>query len=117
MREIIKKIRFNKEKMIEAVDKSYATATDLSDWLVQELGYTFREAYTKSAKIVEYAIKKNKSLANLSIKELKKFDININMKIFNVLSPLNSIKNKKSVGATAPDIVKHAIKVAEKKYL
>ena len=52
MREIIKKIRFNKEKMIEAVDKSYATATDLSDWLVQELGYTFERLIPKVLKLL-----------------------------------------------------------------
>ena len=29
----------------------------------------------------------------------------------------NSIKNKKSIGATAPETVKQAIKLAEQKYL
>ena len=29
----------------------------------------------------------------------------------------NSIKNKKSIGATAPETVKQTIQVAEKKYL
>ena len=34
-----------------------------------------------------------------------------------IISPKNSIKNKKSIGGTAPENVKQAIKEARKKYL
>ena len=37
--------------------------------------------------------------------------------IFRVLSPLNSIKNKSSLGGTGPETVKKSIKYAIKKYL
>ena len=38
-------IKFNTFEMKLAVDQSNATATDLANWLVQNLDYTFRDAY------------------------------------------------------------------------
>ena len=38
--------------MLQAVDGSYATSTDLADWLVKKLHYPFRQAYQITGKIV-----------------------------------------------------------------
>tara|TARA_Y100000996_G_scaffold383638_1_gene339760 strand:+ start:836 stop:2218 length:1383 start_codon:yes stop_codon:yes gene_type:complete len=117
MNEIIAKSKFNKKEMIGALSKSYATSIDLSEWLVKELKISFRKSYEISGKIVSYAILKNKYLHELSLEELRKFDKNINNKVFTILSAHNSIKNKKTFGGTSPELVKKAIKIAEKKYL
>ena len=77
MAELMNKIKFNKKTMLQAVEESYATSTDLADWLVKKLHYPFREAYQITGKIVDYANSKNKSLSNMSLKELQKFDNNI----------------------------------------
>ena len=66
---------------------------------------------------MNYASLKNISLSNLSLKELQKFDNNITKDIFLVLSPLNSMQNKSSLGGTAPETVKKAIQYAIKRYL
>ncbi|MDP6784320.1 MAG: argininosuccinate lyase, partial [Alphaproteobacteria bacterium] len=60
---------------------------------------------------------KNKSLSNMSLKELQKFDNNISNDIFRVLSPLNSMKSKNSLGGSAPETVKKSIQYVIKKYL
>ena len=117
MTELMNKIQFNKKTMLQAVDESYATSTDLADWLVKKLHYPFRQAYQITGKIVNYASLKNISLSNLSLKELQKFDNNITNDIFLVLSPLNSMKNKSSLGGTAPETVKKSIQYAIKRYL
>ena len=117
MTELMNKIRFNKKTMLQAVDESYATSTDLADWLVKKLHYPFRQAYQIAGKIVGYASSKKKSLLNMSLKELQKFDNNITNDIFLVLSPLNSMKNKSSFGGTAPETVKKSIQYAIKRYL
>ena len=77
MNELMKKIKFNKFQMKKAVDESNATATDLADWLVQNLDYSFRDAYRLTGKIVNFSYKKNKILENLTLGEFKKFDKNI----------------------------------------
>ena len=117
MTELMNKIKFNKKTMLQAVDGSYATSTDLADWLVKKLHYPFRQAYQITGKIVGYANSKNKSLSNMSLKELQKFDNNITSDIFRVLSPLNSMKSKNSLGGSAPETVKKSIQYVIKKYL
>ena len=103
--------------MKKAVDDSNSTATDLANWFVINLNYTFREAYKLTGKIVAFCNKKNINLDQLTLKELKKFEKNITNKVFGGLSPQNSIKSKKSIGGTSPEQVKLAIKEARKKYL
>ena len=117
MTELVGKINFNKKIMKNAIDSSYSTATDLADWLVKNLGYTFREAYFLTGKIVNFSIKKNLLLQDISLNELQKFDKKITNDIFTVLSSVNSMKSKKSIGGTAPQNVKKSIDYAIKRYL
>ena len=53
----------------------------------------------------------------MSLKELQIFDNNISSDVFRVLSPLNSMKSKSSLGGSAPGAVKKSIRYAIKKYL
>ena len=117
IREIIEKVKFNKKEMKKAVDDSNSTATDLANWFVINLNYTFREAYKLTGKIVAFCNKKNINLDQLTLKELKKFEKNISNSAINVLSSINSIKNKKSFGGTSPQSVNKSIQYVIKKYL
>ena len=117
MTELMSKIKFNTSQMKKEVDHSYASATDLANWFVQHLNYSFRHAYQLTAKIVSYAIKKNKVLEALTLEELKVFDGHISASILKNLSSTNSMKNKTSYGGTSPQSVKKSIQYAIKKYL
>ncbi len=115
--EILSKSTFNKTRMKELIENSNATATDLANWLVQNLRYSFRDAYNVTGKIVSYCSKKNINIDSLSVGELKKFDKNITSDAKKVLSATNSVKSKSSFGGTAPQITKKMIKLVIKKYL
>ena len=117
MTELMNKTKFNKKEMKKAIDSSYATATDLADWLVKNCSYTFREAYKITGKIVSYANKKNIKLNELTLHELKKFDKKITKGILLVLSSINSMNSKKSFGGTSSENVKKSIQYAIKEYL
>ena len=117
MTELINKIQFNKKEMLKAVEQSFATATDLADWLVKKLHYTFRQAYQTTGKIVNYASSKQLLLSEITLNELQKFDKKITNDIFSVLSPIKSMQSKSSLGGTSPQIVKKSIQHAIKKYL
>ena len=117
MNEILSKSTFNKTRMKELIDNSNATATDLANWLVQNLRYSFRDAYVITGKIVSYCSKQNRNINSLSLGELKKFDKNITADAKKVLSTTNSVKSKSSFGGTAPEITKKMIKLVIKKYL
>ena len=115
--EILSKSHFNKVRMKEVIDNSNSTATDLANWLVQSLNYTFRDAYKITGKIVSYCIRKNKKLETLSLQELQQFDKKITLEAKNVLSSIKSISMKSSFGGTSPNNAKKMIKFAIKKYL
>ena len=115
--EILNKSNFNKTKMKELVDKSNATATDLANWLVQNLEYSFREAYKLTGRIVLYCSKNKKNIESLSLKELQKFDKKITSSAQKVLSSVNSVNSKSSFGGTSPESAKKIINFAVKKYL
>ena len=115
--EILSKSTFNKTKMKELIDNSNATATDLANWLVQNLSYSFRDAYNVTGKVVSYCSRKTINIDSLSLNELRKFDKNITEGAKKVLSAINSVNSKTSFGGTAPKITKKMIQFAIKKYL
>ena len=117
MNEILSKSTFNKTRMKDLIDNSNASATDLANWLVQNLRYSFRDAYVVTGKIVSYCSKQDRNIDSLSLGELKKFDKNITADAKKVLSTTNSVKSKSSFGGTAPEITKKMIKLVIKKYL
>ncbi len=113
--EMIKFIKINKERMFEESNNGYTTATDLADWMVKNIGITFREAHQKTGQIVLLAEKEKKKLHELSLEELKSVEPNISKKVFETLTPENSIKQKRSYGGTALEQVKKALERAEKR--
>jgi len=115
MTEVIEKIKLNEKKMYELALKGHTTATDLADWMVKNLKISFREAHEKTGKLVLIAEGQNTYLHNLDIKTFKLIEPRINKSIYNLLSPENSVKNKKSFGGTAFSQVKSAIKRARKR--
>ena len=117
MTELVNKTQYNKKSMKKAIESSYATATDLADWLVKNLKYPFREAYQITGKIVTFADKKGITLEKLTLSDLKKFDKKITKNIFSILSSINSMNSKKSFGGTSPENVRRSIQYATKKYL
>ncbi len=115
MNETIKKVLVNKKKMYEESFEGYTTATDLADWMVKNLDISFREAHNKTGRIVLLAEQKKKKLYELTLQQMQSIEPKINIKIFNVISPENSINEKKSYGGTSPGQVKNALKRAKKR--
>lgn len=98
--EMLPEIKFNNEVMREASQKGYTTATDFAEYLVKK-GIPFRNAHEITGKIVLYCIEKGKSLADLSIKEFKKFSDKIDRDVYEILTPEGSIDAKISYGSTS----------------
>ena len=107
--EILKNISPNKKKMYELADIGFSTATDLADYLVKNNSISFREAYQKTAKIVNYAEKKKKKLRDLKIEELKKIEPRLTSDVLKVFDLKNSINSKKSYGGTSFENIKRMI--------
>jgi len=111
LKETLKTMTVNKEKMLKACKKGHLTATDLADYLVKK-GIPFREAHQITGRAVALAERKGVDLSDLSIDELKNIDERIGEDVD--LSLENSMKSRKSLGATAPERVKEQIECFEK---
>ena len=59
--EVLNNFTPNKKKMLELANSGYITATDLAEHLVKNHSMSFRNAYQKTALIVNYAEKKKKN--------------------------------------------------------
>ena len=107
--EILKNFSPNKNKMLELASNGYITATDLADYLVKNHAMSFREAYQKTAAIVNLAEKRNKKLNELEIGDLKKIEPKLTNEVLKIFDLKNSINAKKSYGGTAFDNIKKMI--------
>ena len=114
---LMKALKFKPKAMKKMLTLDHITATDLADWLVRDFNIPFREAHSITGKIVNLAEKKNIRLKDLKLNELKNIDERINNKVFEVLSLNSSLKSKKSLGGTAPILVKKALSKAKIKWL
>lgn len=113
---MIKDMKVNKEKMLMAAGRGYSTATDLADWLVQNLSIPFRKAHHITGRIVKIAEEKGCTLEEIPLEAMRNVHADITKDVFRVLSVQNSVKSRTSLGGTAPGNVLKAIKAAKKKY-
>ena len=75
---------------------------------------SFRDAYKKTAALVNLAENKKKNLNELSLNEFKKVEPNLNNNILKIFDLKNSINSKKSYGGTSFDNIKKMIKKYKK---
>ncbi|MBL0318342.1 MAG: argininosuccinate lyase [Alphaproteobacteria bacterium] len=117
MEGMIKDMFINKDRMLALAGQGYATATDLADWLVQNLHIPFRKAHHITGRIVRLAEAKPCELHELKLDELQSVEPGINASIFDVLTVSKSVNSRQSFGGTSPLRVKEAISHAQKEYL
>jgi argininosuccinate lyase len=90
------------ERMKQAAGESYATATDLADWLVRTLKIPFREAHHVTGRVVALAAKQGVDLHQLPLKAMQEIEPRITIDVMDVLSVESSVKSRTSFGGTAP---------------
>jgi argininosuccinate lyase len=96
---------FRTERMRQAAELGYATATYLADWLVREACLPFREAHHVTGAAVKLAESRGLALDKLSLADLQAIDSRIGQGVFAALSVEASVAARKSHGGTAPEQV------------
>ena len=114
---IIKSLKINENKMLKALQKGFPTATDLADYLVTNLNIPFRDAHKITGKIILLAEKKNCSLDDLLLEDLRSIEPKIDGNIMKSISISSSILKKSSFGGTSPRLVLKAISEAKRRFL
>ena len=114
--ELVKNLKPNKKRMLALSNEGYTTATDFADYLVQNNGLSFRDAYKISAKLVNYAEKNKKKLNQLNFNEVKKIKNNLDKNVMNVFNVKNSVNLKTSYGGTSTKNIKKMISKLKKEF-
>jgi argininosuccinate lyase len=101
-------MRVNRDAMLEAAGRGYATATDLADYLVAR-NVPFRDAHAVVGRIVQFAIGAGRELSALTLEELRRFSDRIDADVFERLTVQGSVAARDHVGGTAPRQVRLAV--------
>ena len=110
LNDIFKNFSVNKKEMLNLANKGYLTATDLADYMVKELNYPFRKSYLQTAKIINFAEKNGKSLSDLTINEINKFEPKLKSDVLKIFDLNYSINSKTSHGGTSFGNIKKMIR-------
>ena len=101
LKEAIRTMSINSDKMRQACEVGHLSATDLADYLVQKCNIPFREAHFITGRAVAHAESLNVDLSHLSVEELQKVDARIGQDVLAYLSLENSMNARTSQGGTA----------------
>jgi argininosuccinate lyase len=114
---MISSATFQPERMRQAAEDGYLTATDLADWLVREQGLPFRQAHHVAGAIVKHAEALDVSLDQVPLADMQAIDPLITETALEVLAIETSVAARMSEGGTAPVRVRQALAAARAKYL
>ncbi len=101
---VLKNLKVNEEKTLNAATHGYLNATELADYLVKK-GVPFRNAHDAVGKIVLHAISQNKELNDLDLEEFQQFSNDIQLDVLDALTLDATLSSKSSIGGTSPDQV------------
>ncbi len=100
---------FRTDRMRQAAELGFATATDLADWLVRQADIPFREAHHITGAAVKLAEQKGVALDQLDLKDLKLIDPRLDERVYGALSVEASVAARASFGGTAPAEVRKRV--------
>ncbi len=112
---LIKDLRIDRKRMLEAAREGFITATDMADYLVRK-GVPFRKAHEMVGKIVRFAIDRGKGLEEIPLRRLKQFSDLIGSDIYKYLSPEKSVELKSSTGGTSKRNVINRIRSLKRRW-
>ena len=98
-------LTINAPRLEAAAGRSYSTATDLADWLVQALGVPFREAHHITGRIVKLAEEQDIALERMPLADMHLVDPRITEEVYSRLGPAQSVASRTSEGGTSPSRV------------
>ena len=103
---MVRDLKPDLKRMEAAASSGFATATDLADWLVRELGLPFRQAHHVTGRIVATAAERGMTLEDLPLDAMQAAEPQITEAVYKVLGVRNSVASRTSFGGTAPIRVK-----------
>jgi argininosuccinate lyase len=108
-RELVRKVKVKKERMLAVAQDGYMNATDLADYLVRR-GLSFRSAHGLVGRVVRFCMDHNRRIEHLSLNELRRFSRKIEKDVYTHLTAEAAIRRRQSMGGTALANVRRRLK-------
>ncbi len=105
-------VKFNVLRMREEAEQGYSTATDLAEYLVAK-GVPFRESHGIVGRLVAYGLRENKTFAQMTLKEFKRYSARFEADVLDGLRVENAVRAKISHGGTAEKMIIKRIEAIE----
>jgi argininosuccinate lyase len=102
---MVRDLKPQADAMRAAAGSAHATATDLADWLVREIGLPFREAHHITGQLVRLADERGCDLSELPHEAMRQVDARITADVHSVLGVEQSVSSRRSLGGTSPECV------------
>jgi len=113
--DMLRTMKFRKERMAESAMNGFTNATDAADYLVGK-GVPFRDAHGIIGRLVLYCIEKDTSIDRLSLEELKGISDQFEEDIYDAVSLKTCVEKRLTTGAPGPDAMRQVI-LEHKAYL
>jgi argininosuccinate lyase len=114
MAELFGGITVKKEVLAGRVNGEHFFSVDILDYLVRK-GMTYRDAHDTVGVMVKECLDRGKKIADLPVEQLKKYSSLLELDVKYLLNPEVSIKGKKSLGSTNPQMVRAQINAWKKR--
>ncbi len=102
---MLTELRFNRDRMAQALKAGFLNATELADYLAAK-GIPFRQAHHITGAAVAFAEERGVGLEDLSLDDLRQFSPDIAADVFAVLDYENAVARRKVPGGTGPESVR-----------
>ncbi len=109
-------LKVNKKVLKERINDESFFSVDIMEYLIKK-GISYREAHDIVGTMIKECVDKGNKIADLSKEELKKYCPKFDTDVKELLNPETSVKMKKSLGSTNPQMVKKQIEGWKKKLL
>ena len=96
--DMMKTMKFNKERMRKSAAQGFTNATDAADYLVGK-GVPFRDAHGIIGQLVLYGIEQNKAIDEMSLEELKAISEVFEEDVYDAISMETCVSKRLTVGA------------------
>ncbi len=107
--QMVDTMKFKKDVMAKSAMKGFTNATDAADYLVKH-GVAFRDAHGIIGRLVLECIKKDKSIEEMSLEELKEISDVFEDDIYDAVSLKTCVERRLTTGATGVSVMRNVIR-------
>lgn len=101
-------LKVNNKAIEKRIDDESFFSVDIMEYLIKK-GVSYRDAHDTVGKMIKECTDKGIKMANLTLKDLKKYSVKFEMDMKKLLNPQMSVKIKQSLGSTNPKLVAQQI--------